>query len=151
ASAELLEMTKLTAYPWIEQTLPIVSRHKRKLVSLFLAIIGLTLIVTMLMPNTYRSQARLFLRLGRENVTLDPTATLGQTPVVAVPQSRENEVNSVLDLLKRPVLLERVVAKLGPATILGRAPLTAAVAGDPQEAAPNSTPHSPWTDAPLPG
>src|SRR5262249_30636900 len=101
---------------------------------------------------SYRSQAKLFLRLGRENVTIDPTATLGHNPVVAIPPNRENEVNSVIDLLKSQVLLEQVVAKLGPATILGRADLPAEPAPGAARPAPGGARASPWgDDPPLPG
>src|SRR5262245_57577294 len=95
-----------------------VFRHKGKMLVVFLLVLGTAAAITWLSPRSYRSQAKLFLRLGRDNVTLDPTATLGQTPVVAIPPNREGEVNSVIDLLKSRALLERVVAKVGPGAIL---------------------------------
>src|SRR6185369_7902508 len=67
------------------------------------------------------SQSKLLLRLGRENVVLDPTATFGQT-AVSVPQSRENEINSALEVLKSRPLIEQVVDSVGPGAILGREP-----------------------------
>src|SRR5262249_5440215 len=69
-------------------------------------------------PRAYRSQAKLFVRLGRENATLDPTATFGQAPVVAVPPSREHEINTAAEILKSRVLLEKVVDAIGPQAIL---------------------------------
>jgi uncharacterized protein involved in exopolysaccharide biosynthesis len=74
--------------------------------------------VILFSPRAYRSTAELFVRLGRENVTLDPTATLGQNPVVAVPSTRENEINTVVEVLKSRALLERVVSRLGSAALL---------------------------------
>ncbi len=122
-------------------------RHRRKMLLVFALVLGVAAAATLLTPRTYRSQAKLFLRLGRENVTLDPTATLGQTPVVAVPHSRENEVNSVIDLLKSQVLLEWVVARLGPDAILGRGPLETPAANSKHDAR-----RSPWAgDPPGPG
>src|SRR4029079_13583413 len=61
-------------------------------------------------------EARLFVRLGKESVSLDPTATLGQT--VAVNESRESEINSELEMLRSRVLLEDVVEHLGPDKVL---------------------------------
>jgi uncharacterized protein involved in exopolysaccharide biosynthesis len=107
-------------------------RQKTKIGLFFLLIMGGVAAFTFLSPKAYRSQAKLFLRLGRENATLDPTVTFGQTPVVAVPSSRENEIHSVLEILKSRVLLEKVVAAVGPRIILGtaRPPATdAATAG----------------------
>ena len=97
-------------------------RHKFAVAGFFLGVLALVATATLLMPRTYRSQTKLFLRLGRENATLDPTATLGQNPVVALPATRENEINSILEILKSRVLLERVVDRVGPEVILGKAP-----------------------------
>ncbi|MFO0805468.1 MAG: hypothetical protein U0791_20380 [Gemmataceae bacterium] len=96
-------------------------RHKPAAAAFFIAMLAAVAVATLVMPRAYRSQTKLFLRLGRENATLDPTATLGQTPVVAVPATRENEINSVLEVIKSRVLLERVVDRVGPAVILGSA------------------------------
>jgi uncharacterized protein involved in exopolysaccharide biosynthesis len=93
-------------------------RHHRKMAIFFLATIAATLLITLISPRSFRSQAKLFARLGRENATLDPTATFSQSPVVAVPQSRENELNTAAEVLKSRVLLEKVVDALGPQAIL---------------------------------
>jgi uncharacterized protein involved in exopolysaccharide biosynthesis len=69
-------------------------------------------------PRGYRSEAMFFVRLGRESVSLDPTATMGQT--VAISESRENEINSILEILRSRDVAERVVDLVGPDLILGR-------------------------------
>ncbi len=96
-----------------------VMRRKGIVAGTALAVLALAAAVTVFSPRSYRSQAKVLVRLGRENVTLDPTATFGQSPVIAVPASRENDVNSVAELIKSREILERVVAQVGPATILG--------------------------------
>ncbi len=93
-------------------------RHKGKAVSFFVTVATAVALYTFLSPKEFRSEGKLFLRLGRENATLDPTATLGPSPIIAVPQSRENEINSVVEILQSRVLLEKVVDALGPAAIL---------------------------------
>src|SRR5262249_16596432 len=75
--------------------------------------------ITFLMPKVYRSEGKLLVRLGRENMALDPAATLGTTPVLTVQQTQENEINSVIEILKSRALAERIVDELGPAAILG--------------------------------
>jgi polysaccharide biosynthesis protein PslE len=67
-------------------------------------------------PRKYRSEAKLFVRLGRETVALDPTATTGQT--VAIQSSREIEVRSVRDMLSSRILMEQVVQRLGADYVL---------------------------------
>ena len=95
-------------------------RHKRRFLTVFLAVVGTTILVTLLMPRTYRSEGELLLRLGRENMALDPTATLGSTPILSIQQSRENEINSVIEIVRSRVLIEKVVDALSPARILGK-------------------------------
>jgi uncharacterized protein involved in exopolysaccharide biosynthesis len=118
----------------------VLSRQKVKIALSFLLIMGGVAAFTLLSPKTYRSQAKLFLRLGRENATLDPTATLGQTPVVVVPATRENEINSVIEILKSRVLLEKVVAAVGPRIILGTARAAADAAATAGTADPDVSP-----------
>lgn len=100
----------------------IVFRHKRKAVVTAIGILAATALVTLFSPKAYRSQAKLFVRLGRENATLDPAATVGQAQVVAVPQSRDTELTTAVEVVKSRVLLEKVVDAIGPATILGESP-----------------------------
>ena len=95
-----------------------VVHHRRKSLLFFVTVVLGVALLTFLLPREYRSVGKLFVRLGRENATLDPTATLGQNPIVAVPQSRENEINSVVEILQSRVLLEKVVDGLTPAVIL---------------------------------
>lgn len=98
--------------------LRIVFRHKGKMSFLFLIMFGGTLAYLILQPPVYRSESKLFLRLGRENVAIDQTATMGQAPLMAVPSTRENEVNSIVDVLSSRGLIEKVVDELGASFIL---------------------------------
>ena len=96
------------------------SRHKKKAVLFFCTVFAGTVLFTLLVPRQYQSEGKLFVRLGRENTTLDPTATLGQNPIVAIPQSREREINSEVEILHSRALIEKVVDSLGPEKIIGR-------------------------------
>jgi len=94
-------------------------RHKWKCLIIFCLIFGAVCAYTLLSPKTYRSEGKLFVRLGRENTTTDPTSMVGQAPAV-VPQSRETEINSVLEILQSRLLVENVVDQLGPQIVLDR-------------------------------
>src|SRR5258707_1297150 len=96
----------------------ILARHRRKMALTWTLLAGIDIVVTLLTPSVYRSEGRLFVRLGRENVTLDPTATIGQGPISAVPQQREGEINSVVEILKGRPLIEQLVDSLTPEVIL---------------------------------
>ena len=75
----------------------------------------------LLAPKKYRSDAQVLVRPGRESVTLDPTAATGD--MIAVSATRENEINSVLEVLSSRANLDAVVHRLGPEVVLGKAPL----------------------------
>jgi polysaccharide biosynthesis protein PslE len=99
-------------------------RHRRKMVLLFCTTFGLVIAGLIFLPRTYSSDARVFVRLGKESVALDPTATVG--PTVSMNESRESEINSEVEILRSQILLEDVVKELGADYILGNKP-----AGEP--------------------
>jgi polysaccharide biosynthesis protein PslE len=102
----------------MKDILSAIFRHRGKASIFFVLVMAGTILVTALLPKKYQSEAKLFLRVGRENATLDPTVTLGEQSIVAIPQSRENEINSVAEMLQSRMLLEKVANKLGPAAVL---------------------------------
>ncbi|RIK85374.1 MAG: hypothetical protein DCC67_03930 [Planctomycetota bacterium] len=73
-----------------------------------------------LAPRTYRSEARLFLQVGRESVRLDPTATTGDT--IALHQTgRDSEIATAMEVLKSRAIIEKTVDRLTPAAVLAAA------------------------------
>lgn len=86
----------------------------------FAAVIALTLAYFGTAARIYRSEAKLFFRIGRETVTLDPTATTGQ--VMAAADTRESEVLAVDELLRSRALAENIVKQFGADAILERDP-----------------------------
>jgi uncharacterized protein involved in exopolysaccharide biosynthesis len=94
----------------------ILFRHKRKMAITFCATLAVVIVGLAVWPRTYKSEARLLVRLGKESVGLDPTASLGQT--VGVEGTRDNEINSEIEILRSRVLLEDVVSRIGHDVIL---------------------------------
>lgn len=103
------DLVSLTDFLW---------HHKRKMFAVWLCGIALTLVFLALAPRKYQSEAKLYIQLGRESVTLDPTATTGQ--IVSVAETRESEVYAVQELLRSRMLSERIVQEFGPDVILER-------------------------------
>jgi uncharacterized protein involved in exopolysaccharide biosynthesis len=99
-----------------------VFRHKGKIACFAILVLFASTVYGFFLPKTYRSEAKLFVRLGRENVGLDATTTLGNNAAVAIPPSREEEINTVVEVLRSRSLLERIVDDLGPAAILSAVP-----------------------------
>jgi uncharacterized protein involved in exopolysaccharide biosynthesis len=101
-----------------QAALNVIRRHKKKLLACPLLAIGLGVLVLLYFPRSYRSQAQIFLRLGRESVGLDPTATTGHT--ISLQQGdRKDEVKSVIEVIKSRGVISQVVDQLGPEVLLG--------------------------------
>lgn len=105
----------------------ILIRHKAKMIWCFALAMGLAVAIMIFWPRKYQSQSKLFVRVGRETVTLDPSATTSQ--VIPVSLSRETEVNSVLEMLRSRVIIEKLVDEIGPAAILR--PASESKSGEP--------------------
>ena len=71
----------------------ILFRYKIRSAMVFVATIALVFVGLVVAPREYASEARLFIKTGRESVALDPTATTGQT--LQFLDSRENEISSL--------------------------------------------------------
>ena len=84
-------------------------RHSRPAALAFFAVLVTVSVYVASKPQSYRSEARLMVRLGRESVSLDPTAATGKT--VSVSKSHQNEINSELEIIQSRDLLASVAAK----------------------------------------
>jgi polysaccharide biosynthesis protein PslE len=93
-------------------------RHKIKSLVFFLAVMAAVLAWNALGSKKYRSEGKLLVRSGRENSALDPTVTLGHDQVMSVPSYRDNELNSVVEVINSYSLAEKIVDALGPRVIL---------------------------------
>ena len=92
----------------------VIFRRKKLFVLFFLATMIVVFAITFLSPKIYRSEASLLVKLGRESVMIDPTATIGQ--IANVRQDRTSEINSELQILRSRDLYETVVGRLGVET-----------------------------------
>ena len=94
----------------------ILFRHKLKAITFLIVVFVTVTLGTFLAAEVYRSDAKVLVRVGKESVSLDPTATTG--PVITLGQQRENEIKSELEILNSQDLVEKVVDAMGPATFL---------------------------------
>jgi polysaccharide biosynthesis protein PslE len=92
------------------------TRHWGKSLLFFLCSTSLVLAATVYWGNSYRSDARLFVRLGKESVSIDPTVPTNGA--ITLNEGREIEINSVLQILQSRELAKRVVETIGIETIL---------------------------------
>lgn len=92
-----------------------ISRFKFRFVAVFLMCLALGLAIILILPKRYESEAKLYVRLGRGTTTIDP-ATVGQT--ISIQESRETEINSIIDLLGSRRLLEATAEDIGQEVLL---------------------------------
>ncbi len=106
-----------------ETTLPsspldMLKRHSKRMLVVFAIVMAGAFAYTALSTPLYTSQAKVFVRIGRESVGLDPTATTGQ--MVTFQDTRENELNSIQELLNSRKILEQIVDTVGAYVILDK-------------------------------
>src|SRR5262249_45827413 len=82
-------------------------RHKKTIVGVFVLVVVAVGVGTYTAPRLYRSDAKLLLKLGRENLTMDPTIRGGQ--VVPITQSSEAQINSEIEILKSADVVSMVI------------------------------------------
>jgi uncharacterized protein involved in exopolysaccharide biosynthesis len=83
-------------------------RFKWRAIGFFGTTVVLAIVGLVLCPRAYWSEAKLLIRIGRESVSLDPTATTtGQ--VVGFNNSRANEINSIIEVITSRPILEKVI------------------------------------------
>jgi polysaccharide biosynthesis protein PslE len=109
--------TVLLMLEYAQQTRQALRRYWGYSLAFFAAVMLLSLAGSFLLPRTYHSDARLFVRFGRTAV-MDPTATATSGQVVSLYDTRESELNSLLEVLRSRSLLEQVVQTLGADNIL---------------------------------
>lgn len=88
-------------------------RHKKKVLFMPLVILSLGALIIFFAPRTYKSQAKLFLQIGRESVGIDPSAQTGQQMISLQQQGRDTEVNSAIDLMTSRGVIAKVVDRIG--------------------------------------
>ena len=99
--------------------------HKGKLFLYNLLVLALAIGAILVWPREYRSEAKVWIKIGRENSKLDPTAATGDT--ISIQETdREDEIKSVIDILGSRGVAEAAVNRLGAEVVLGDEPLPGA-------------------------
>jgi len=100
----------------LRDLLYVVFGHKYKMLTFMIVLFGVVALQTFLQSGIYRSEARLLVRLGRETVSLGPTATIGE--IANINRTYDWEVNSEMEILRSREIIEQVVDRMGPGGFL---------------------------------
>jgi len=91
-------------------------RHKKKVIVFFIAVVVTVTLWEAMLPDFYRSDAKLLVKIGRESVALVPTPATGQT--ISINKPIVQEINAELEMLKSRELAEKIVDEFGADVIL---------------------------------
>ena len=91
----------------LKRLIQILYRQRNTAAIFIFSVLSVVFIALLFVPKIYESEGKMFVQIGRGGVTLDPTATTGQT--IMVQETRESEINSIIDILGSQGLLEAVV------------------------------------------
>ncbi len=108
--------TSVETQPTVRDVGRALLRHKKKMAAFFVVTMGLVVVALALWPPTYASEAMLYVRPGREQLTLDPVTTTDET--IHMERLESRTITSVMRLLESRVIAERVVDELGAEAIL---------------------------------
>lgn len=86
-------------------------QYWKRSLAFFAVVMALAVTALVVSPRKYTSDAYLFVRLGRESVALDPTATTGK--FVGMNVTRETEINSIIQVMGSRAIIEKVVDAIG--------------------------------------
>jgi uncharacterized protein involved in exopolysaccharide biosynthesis/Mrp family chromosome partitioning ATPase len=100
----------------LRDLLYVIFGHKWKMLAFMIVLFGVVVLQTFLQSGIYRSEARLLVRLGRETVSLGPTATIGE--IANITRTYDWEVNSEMEILRSREIIEQVVDGMGPEVFL---------------------------------
>lgn len=108
----------------VQQYISAIFRHKKKLILFNAVVLAATICVILFWPRQYRSAAKIWIKIGRENSRLDPTVATGET--ISIQETdREDEIKSVLDVIASRGVVAKVVDVLSPEVVLGEKSLNA--------------------------
>ena len=96
----------------VESIIRAAFRFKWRALLTFVLVVTLFLFGIAISPRKYQSESKLFVKVGRESVGLDASATVG--PTVSLNETRESELGSVAELLGSRGMIETIVDRLGP-------------------------------------
>lgn len=97
----------------LRDLLYVIFKHKTKMIIIFLTVVLTVTIGTFLMSPVYEASSRLLVKFGRENVYMPTAPTAGGSSPILFDSSREERINSEVEIIKGRNLIEKVIRDLG--------------------------------------
>jgi protein tyrosine kinase modulator len=91
----------------------VVFKRRWQVVRFFVGTVALVAVVSLLLPPTYQANAKVLVKIGRENIYVPTVPSKEQLNAVFAP-NHEDQINSEIEILKSDYLARRVVETIGP-------------------------------------
>ncbi|MDB2686567.1 hypothetical protein N9Y42_05100 [Mariniblastus sp.] len=99
----------------VAQILGAIQRHRFKALLAWGLVMLCVLILYVIWPRQYSSEGRLYVKMDRNNQSVVPSTSGGQ---VAIQDTRETEIRSVMEIIRSHAVLDTVVDEVGADKIL---------------------------------
>ena len=101
----------------LRDLLNIIFKHKAKMITIFLTVVLTVTIGSFLTSPVYEASSKILVKFGRENTfMLTNPAMSGNSPVL-FDSSREERINSEVEIFKGRNLTKKVLSDLGVTTV----------------------------------
>lgn len=101
----------------LRDLLNVVFKHKAKIVIIFLTVVVTVTIGSFLMPPVYEASSKILIKFGRENVYMPTSPAASGNPPILFDASREERINSEVEILRGRSLIEKVLNDVGVSRI----------------------------------
>lgn len=99
----------------VAQILGALQRHRVKAIFAWAAVMAVVLALYLVWPRQYSSEGRLYVKMDRNNTSVVPSSSGAR---VAIQDTRETEIRSVIEIIGSRAVLDAVVDEVGAAKIL---------------------------------
>jgi len=101
----------------LRDLLNILFKHKAKMITIFAAIVITVTVGSFLIAPVYEASSKVLVKFGRENVFTPTSPTAGGNQPILFDSSREERLNSEIEIFRGRNLIETTLTRLGVTTI----------------------------------
>jgi uncharacterized protein involved in exopolysaccharide biosynthesis len=101
----------------LRDLLNILFKHKAKMITIFATIVITVTVGTFIMAPVYEASSKVLVKFGRENVFTPTSPAAGGNQPILFDSSREERLNSEIEIFKGRNLIETALTRLGVTTI----------------------------------
>ena len=102
------------AHTSLRDIFQVIFKFKLVVTIIFLSVVCAVTLITFVMPKVYEADAKIMVKFGRENIYMPTSPTMRENQPILFDYSREERLNSEVEILNGRNLIEKVIGDLGP-------------------------------------